>query len=420
MKYLLLLLPIVLISLCSILPPFPSLPQPETFLIDPGSPDLYIKAETTSSEIRGGREVQVFFELRNKQLYDLNNVNLIVYDYPCFDVATNKFLKDDCGTDASGTLKANQTCMWHWRWKSEESEIDRRCIIKFFVAYSATSSVFQDIVVLSESEYVVREVEGTLQDIPIQSTFAKGPLNVYLTFSESQPFIADLSGYDMYINYNNRGDGFFDNLDIKFTAPNNIIISSCPNYTSSGGTFTLNKDLKFIKGRAVPTICEFSTAPQTIMSIKSLNMDIGYKYTLYNHIPITVKGEKPTTPTPFGGGGGCLIEGFKVLTPEGFKRIEDLKVGDTVIGYKDGKKVETKVKEKTSHFGFWDIYFYNGNWFTWNHKVFPSLNEEAVLVSLVSNKINAYTGYVYNIETEAHNYFGENDLLIHNAPIAKQ
>jgi subtilisin family serine protease len=115
-----------------------------------------------------------------------------------------------------------------------------------------------------------------------------------------------------------------------------------------------------------------------------------------------------------GGGGGCLVEGTKILTPNGFKNIEDIKVGDMVIGYKDGKRIETKVTRKVIHFGFWDIYYYKGSWFTETHKIYPSLEGEATIVSMLSNTKKQYSGTVYDVETGTHNYFGENDLLIHN------
>ncbi len=115
-----------------------------------------------------------------------------------------------------------------------------------------------------------------------------------------------------------------------------------------------------------------------------------------------------------GGGGGCLVEGTKILTPNGFKNIEDIKVGDMVIGYKDGKKIETKVTRKVTHFGFWDIYYYRGSWFTETHKIYPAWDGEATIASILSDVKKQYTGTVYDIETETHNYFGENDLLIHN------
>jgi hypothetical protein len=115
-----------------------------------------------------------------------------------------------------------------------------------------------------------------------------------------------------------------------------------------------------------------------------------------------------------GGGGGCLVEGTKILTPSGFKKIEDIQIGDVVIGYKDGKKIETKVTRKVTHFGFWNIYYYRGSWFTETHKIYPAWDGEATIASILSDVKKQYTGAVYDIETETHNYFGENDLLIHN------
>jgi len=120
-----------------------------------------------------------------------------------------------------------------------------------------------------------------------------------------------------------------------------------------------------------------------------------------------------------GGGGGCLIKGSKILTPNGFKSIEDIEIGDTVIGYENGKEVETKVTNKTVHFGFWDIYYYKGYWFTWSHQVYPSLNEKEIGIPFISNITKVFVGKVYNIETGTHNYFGENGLLIHNWVVVK-
>jgi len=113
-------------------------------------------------------------------------------------------------------------------------------------------------------------------------------------------------------------------------------------------------------------------------------------------------------------GGGCLVEGTKILTPNGFKNIEDIQIGDIVIGYKDGNRVETKVTRKVIHFGFWDIYYYRGSWFTETHKIYPSLDGEATIASMLSNTKKQYSGKVYDVETGTHNYFGENELLIHN------
>lgn len=296
----LLILFVVAVSLCSELPfSLPEIPTGTSqgaATIDSGSPDIYVNVETLASEIKSGRSMQLFFELGNKQLYDLTNVYFEVYDHPCFNIASNNF-SYNC---KDGTLRSNETCSWSWRWDSdtEGSNADRTCQIKFLVSYSATNSIFQDIAVLSETEYNQRETAGTLNSIPIQFNSAKGPLQVYLTFSEPQPFIADQSGYSMFINYNNAGDGLFadetNDIDIRLNVSDNIKDLSCGDqYTGSFPNFQLNKDkpLKFIKGRSVPTICSFSTSSDvSTMSIRSLNIEIGYKYTLYGSFPIIVRG----------------------------------------------------------------------------------------------------------------------------------
>jgi hypothetical protein len=438
----LLLLPIALISLCSYLPgiELPSFlgQNVQVAGIDSGSPDLYLNVQTTSSDIKGGRDVQVIFELRNKQPYDLNNVELKVYDYPCFgSTSSDEFhMCSTCPTNCSsgGTLRANQTCIWSWRWTSDTSEVDRDCSIKFLTTYTAENSAYQDIVILPETEYLQRQVDGTLSNIPIHSNSPAGPLQIGLTFSEQQPFIAGGKGYDMYINYNNVGNGFLGDMNnnIRLTSTDNIDLT-CKDYSGGGvsSTLTLNKNLDFINGRSVPTICNFSTLSTPTISIRSLSIGFDYTYNLYNSFSITVRssgipsktygsgtGSGTGTGTGSGSSGsGCLIQGTKILTPDGFRGIENINTGDYVIGYKDGKRIEAKVLGKSIHFGFWKIYYYKGSWFTEHHRVFPSLDGEAISVVLLSNETKTYEGYVYNIETETKNYFGENDLLIHNVKV---
>ena len=292
MKYILFLIPVVLVSLCTqlpdLLPELPFLQAQKIVTSDMGNSDIFIKAETSSSQIKAGRSVQVIFELRNKQLYDLKNVYFEVYDHPCFPNNLNSglFTKNDCGED--GTLRTNQTCIWNWRWTSETSDIDRQCTIRFKTSYELTNSIFQDIVVLPEPEYLQKEVEGTLKDIPIHHSSAKGPLDISFSFSEPQPFMESQTGYNMYINYYNKEQGFIKDLNIRITIPNNIDLT-CEGYTKTGNKLVLNKELKFIKGRAVPTICNFTTFPTSTISIRSLSLTANYKYVLYNSIPIMVK-----------------------------------------------------------------------------------------------------------------------------------
>ena len=110
----------------------------------------------------------------------------------------------------------------------------------------------------------------------------------------------------------------------------------------------------------------------------------------------------------------CLKEGSLVLTPDGFKTIEDLKEGDYIIGYKDGEKVNSKVLAKSEHTGEFNLYFYKGYWFTGNHLIYLDDYRDFKPVTELSNLTEYFNGKVYNIQTETKNYFGENNLLIHN------
>jgi outer membrane protein assembly factor BamB len=113
----------------------------------------------------------------------------------------------------------------------------------------------------------------------------------------------------------------------------------------------------------------------------------------------------------------CLKEGSLILTPSGYRRIEDLKVGDLVIGYKDGNKVETKILKTAVHSGEFTLYYYKGYWFTGNHLVYTDDYKEFKPVTEFTNITKQYKGRVYDIQTEVGNYFGMNNFLIHNKPI---
>lgn len=111
---------------------------------------------------------------------------------------------------------------------------------------------------------------------------------------------------------------------------------------------------------------------------------------------------------------GCLIGESLILTLNGFEKIEDLKEGDYVIGYEGGRRAASKILEKSTHFGEFELYSYKGYWFSGNHLVYTDDYKDFKPVSQLSDIKKDYKGTVYNIQTETKNYFGENNLLIHN------
>jgi len=118
----------------------------------------------------------------------------------------------------------------------------------------------------------------------------------------------------------------------------------------------------------------------------------------------------------------CVIADTLILTPSGYKKIQDLNVGDKVIGFdiEKNERVVTEVKTKSSHTGLFPTWVYNGITFTWNHKVY--VNNQWQYVAELAEKIGVFGGTVYNITTQTQNYFAKyGDLgietLVHNKPI---
>lgn len=288
MRYLLLLVVILvlLVAGCSGLPDLSTLlsggsnanvSAPGTLTID--SPDLSVNVQATSTEVKAGRDVDLLFELENKNTYSLENVNLSVYD-PCIFTFTG-----DSGKSVS-ELKAGRSLSFSLKLTAGSTDLDKVCNLKFMVTYNAESSLFQDVAVLTKSEYDQRDVAGTLNNIPIQSSFPPSPLKVSLAFSDKQPFI-DNENYYMYLNYYNTGSGVLEvnSGDITISIPENIKDFSCADYNN----FVLNKPLSFVGGRAGSSTCSFTTTASQPMDIKSLSLTSRYKYILDNSISITVK-----------------------------------------------------------------------------------------------------------------------------------
>jgi len=300
MKYLP-VLAIVFISLCAGLPQSLGLPalemplgeEPGVSIIDQGSPDVYFRAQVIPLEVKSERSINLFFELRNKNSFDLENVNVRAYDVCIFDPNGQEVFIPNLNEADEGVLKPNETKTWRWKWEADKTELDKDCEIKFLVEYDGEYYLSQDVIVLSESEYEIREIEERLQAIPAQSFSSNTPLRISLSFSEEQPFLEDID-YLMYIDYYNMGNGFITlnkNYPVKIQIPENIESLVCEDYTKAE-ILKLDKteDLKFIRNKAPRTICDLKTKDiDEEISIRPLTLTAKYKYVLDNSILVRVK-----------------------------------------------------------------------------------------------------------------------------------
>jgi len=223
MRYLL-LLAIVFVSLCTQLPieiPFLTPVQESSLALEVTTdPNLYLKVETLPKEVKEGKNISIFFEMRNKGDSILENINLYVYDQCIFSDGNKKTIS---------VLKPDRTERWSWRWKAGNIELPTDCKIKFRTDYESNFSLFQDVAVLTESEYYIKEQEGTLESIPISSSSSYSPLSISVSFLEKQPFLEE-DEITMTIGYSYIGDGIMNVSDITIDIPNNLQFVSCSDY----------------------------------------------------------------------------------------------------------------------------------------------------------------------------------------------
>jgi len=298
-----LLIFIVLISLCTDIPNFPDIPflntpiQTGTSGIEISNEDIYINVDVLPSEVSGGGNVTLYFQIMNKANYNLEDVSLSLYD-PCV------FNDGNAKEKPIGQLKSNHTDTTFWTLTSKVITLTRDCKLKFAVSYRGNSTFFQDVVVLDQSEYNTRLYEGTLHNIPIRSSSSSSPLKVSSTFIEEQPLL-DGSSSDVQINYEYTGSGFIEVEagGVSITIPDNLEVSTdlCKgDYNPpSGGVMTLKDSLKFINRKVSPSTCTFIAKASQLIDIKPLTINANYKYTIDSSIPVRVKGTSTSSPKPY-------------------------------------------------------------------------------------------------------------------------
>ena len=283
MRYLL-LLAIVFVSLCTQLPieiPFltPSVQQSSFALEVTSDPDIYLKVETLPKEVKEGKNISMIFEVRNEANSDLENINVYAYDQCVFSGDNKKSIS---------MLKPDRTERWTWKWKAGNIELPTDCNIKFRTDYENDFSLSQDVAVLTESEYYIKEQEGILEDIPISSSSSSSPLSISVGFLENQPFV-DGDEVTMSIGYSYIGEGIMNISDITISIPSNLEFVSCSDYNKVDTSLKLTRKLNFINNKASSSNCKFTTKASQPMGIKSLSLTARYKYVLDNSISVRVK-----------------------------------------------------------------------------------------------------------------------------------
>ncbi len=241
--------------------------------------DLVLKAEAVPLEARSGKRLDLYFEL--DALKDLKDVSFSITD-------TCLFSGDYAGVFEKQDMKENKTRDFKLTLTAGNVNFDTDCQIRFRASYSASLIAAQDIIVLTDAEFLTEQRNGKINERIARFVTTDNPLQITFSFSNPQPF-EDKADEFMYINY--AADSGLEKLQkgsVQFTAPNNVKIA-CDDYTAEGNKFTLNRDLVFIGGRAKKSTCKLATNAREPADSKTLQITANYLYTIDNSINVKIK-----------------------------------------------------------------------------------------------------------------------------------
>jgi len=138
---------------------------------------------------------------------------------------------------------------------------------------------------------------------------------------------------------------------------------------------------------------------------------VGKKDKLFNNREFKIgyllskQGEKDRIPLhPY-----CFLKGTLITFKKGYKKIEDIEIGDIVKTHKGNFK---KVLGLSKRFHIGWLYKYKTIEATYNHPIlFRGLWVE---IKKLTNKRRFFIGYVYNFEVEKDNSYIANGIKVHN------
>jgi hypothetical protein len=255
-------------------------------IVNQGDSYLQLNVQVVPHEIVEGRTLTVIFDITNNNNFNLTDVHVKAYDTCIFeDNGQNEEIFE--------YLLPNRSLTKTWEWTARDTPLEKDCVIKISANYTADYFLYQDIVVLSKDEYLSRQMEGTLNTIPVQSYSSNSPFRVALTFPEKQPFLENTRGYNMDIEYYNSGDGFLTvyDGDIKIDEPDNMVITQC-----DGGSVSEDGKIIFINKKSSKKTCSFSTAVASQpISIETLSITARYTYLIDTSVSVKVRPTRTTT-----------------------------------------------------------------------------------------------------------------------------
>ena len=248
-----------------------------------GAEDVTITAKIPEFARSGG----IFsWQLVVQPSIDIKDFRFEIYDHGLFTTVT--------GENIVGTsdINANSTKTFPITYTMGDAGLAESTNIKMRSFYSSNATMSTTVAVLNEVEYFQRKANGKLDEIPVSTYSSTNPLQLTVTWSDTMPLL-DAQGVQMYVNYQNKGEGFIDRLyagNVTFTIPSNLEFVTCDDYgyNAATGKMTLMRDLDFLQKTAKKSTCTFKAKASGAMDSRSLVGTALYMYELDSTVNVPI------------------------------------------------------------------------------------------------------------------------------------
>ncbi len=207
-----------------------------------------------------------------------------------FDRSSCPFTNSSADSWGPGNARANRTARFPTTYGAGKADFEKDCVIKFKVSYSSNSSSGNTVAVLQEQDYMEREREGRLGEIPISSWSSVSPLNIGIRGLDSP--LLDGQRVDMHVDYSNTGAGTIESLEpgsVEISLPGNLASPDCDDYVLTDGRLVLDRRLEFNDGTAKSSSCTFNASASGPIDSRPLGVSAEYDYQLLQQVTIKIR-----------------------------------------------------------------------------------------------------------------------------------
>ena len=259
--------------------------------LTPGEPkytlveNLVTKVDVFPTEVYGGKNVTIYFDVSNNGNTTVSNIDLFFTDL-C-DFKGGKLEKK------IDSLEPGEFRDWQWSIEANNVRVGRDCTLRYDMSYDTSSLAIYDISALSDDEYQRLLRKGTIEkEISLNYYKTKSPVDMDISLSKDQPILEGQEFY-LYLKLRDVGGGYIDKIksgDATIEYPNFLKFEGSDDFSGENGKLTLKNDLDFLNKETKVSTCKFKVnTGSVIRNIGQFKINIKYKYMYHKTITVKIK-----------------------------------------------------------------------------------------------------------------------------------